>query len=373
MDWFYEQPVKIEFGVDKRKKLPEMIQREGWKKGLLVCDPFFRTNGTADEILDICGSQIGGVFSEVSPNPDVSEVDECWHALRKAEADFIVVLGGGSAMDCAKAASIVTQEAGTILKYFDGEMEIPSAHVPIIALPTTAGTGSEVTAVSVLTDRKRDRKKPLASKSFYPAYAVIDPVLTYSMPAKVTASCGVDVLCHALEGYWSKNHQPICSALSVHALSLVFRYLPIAYEQPDNACAREKMCEAAVIAGLAFGLPKTNASHGCSYPISSLYHIPHGEACGLTIDYFTRLNSKQDADGRIAELAQKLGFENGEGLADAIRKLKDRIGMRSDLKEFNLSEADVKELAVQSQHPNLKNNPVEITLEMLTEMYQSMV
>lgn len=372
MDWSYEQPVKIEFGVNKRQKIPEIAQKEGWERGLLVCDPFFRTNGAAKELQTICGERLCGVFSEISPNPDVSEVDACWKAISEAKADFIVVLGGGSAMDCAKAASVITVQAGTVLEYFDGKQEIPAEHIPIVALPTTAGTGSEVTSVSVLTDRKRNRKKPLASTSFYPAYAVIDPVLTYSMPARVTASCGVDVLCHALEGYWSKNHQPICDALAFHALSLVFRYLATACEQPDNALAREKMCEAAVIAGMAFGLPKTTASHACSYPISSLYHIPHGEACGLTIDYFTRLNAQNDQQGRILDLAQKLGYESGEELADAIRALKGRIGMRSDLKQFDLTDADVEALAVQSDHPNLKNNPTEITHEMLVEMYRSM-
>lgn len=372
MNWYYEQPVKIEFGVDKRKLIPQIAIKEGYHRGILICDSFFKTNGVADKFMSEFNNTLVAIFSDISPNPDVSEVDACYEAICNSNADFIVALGGGSALDCAKAASVIAKSDKTILKYFDGECCIPKEHLPIIALPTTAGTGSEVTNVSVLTDRKRDIKKPLSSHSFYPEYAIIDPVLTYSMPAKVTACSGIDVLCHALESYWSKNHQPICEALSIYAIRSVFAYLPVAFCNPQDTVAREKMAEAALIAGLAFGFPKTNCAHVCSYPISSLYHLPHGEACGLTIDYFTKINAENDRDGRLHSLAVELGFSSAVELAAAIKRLKSELNLHCDLKEFHLTNQQIRELAIQSMHPNMKNNPTEITQDMLVDMYRSL-
>lgn len=216
----------------------------------------------------------------------------------------------------------------------------------------------------------KGKKCPINSDSFYPAVALIDPELTVSMPPKVTASTGIDVLCHALEGFWSRGHQPVCDALALHACELVFRWLPVACADGTNREAREKMAEASVIAGLAFTLPKTTGSHACSFPLTNLYHIPHGEACGLTLDYFARINA-DCVGGRVQEFARKLGFGSAQAMADAIHQLKVTTGLRCDLKDLALTDAQVEELVRISHHPNLRNNPVEITDEILYDMYNS--
>ena len=131
------------------------------------------------------------------------------------------------------------------------------------------------------------------------------------------------------------------------------------------------MCEASVVAGLAFTLPKTTASHACSFPLTNIHHIPHGEACGLTLDYFAKINAKAE-DGRLDEFARRLGFENTEDMAEAIHELKAKMGLRNNLADLNLTDEQVAELVQISRHPNLYNNPVDITDEMLDEMYQSM-
>jgi len=249
---------------------------------------------------------------------------------------------------------------------------MPDTCIPLIAVPTTAGTGSEITCVSVLSDHALGVKKPLVSDAFYPALALVDPELTHSVPRHITACTGMDVFCHAIEAYWSRNHQPVCDALAVHALRLVLENLRIACDEPDNALAREKMAEASVVAGLAFNMPKTNCSHGCSYPLTNLLGIPHGEACALTIDHFMRINAAQDSDGRLKQLAQMLGFENTFRFADAVTELKATIGVMLDLKQFALDDARLEALVQASKHPNLRNNPVEITEEMLREMYQKL-
>ncbi len=371
MIWDYLQPVQIRFGKGRVREIKDLAENMGCRKGLLVADSFFLTNGLAEQIIEASGGFLAGVFGDVSPNPDVEEVDACADKIRRENIDFVAALGGGSSMDCAKAAAAVCLTNDSIREYHGTGKTVPKEHLPIIAIPTTAGTGSEVTCVSVLTDHKNQKKSPIVSDSFYPAYAIIDPELTYTMPPKVTAGTGIDVLSHALEGYWSRGHQPICDACAVHAAGLVFRYLYRAYENPDDEEAREKMCEASVIAGLAFTLPKTTSSHACSFPLTNLYHIPHGEACGLTLDYFARVN-KDVENGRVQDFARKLGFEDVDAMADAIHDLKEKMGLRNDLKDLKLTDEQIDELIQISHHPNLENNPVTITDEILRDLYESM-
>lgn len=371
MLWNYTQPVKILFGQGRINELKTIAQELGCSRGMIVADPFFMTNGLAQKIIDESEGKIVSVFSDVSPNPDVAEVDACAAAIKQDDIDFLIALGGGSAMDLAKAAGSVCLIDDSICVYHGTGVALPQDHLPLIAVPTTAGTGSEVTCVSVLTDHTNGKKAPIVSDGFYPVYALIDPELTYSMPPRVTAGTGLDVLAHALEGFWSKGHQPICDACSLHAVDLVFKYLYRAYENPNDHEAREKMCEASLIAGLAFTLPKTTSSHACSYPLTNILKIPHGEACGLTLDYFARINAKAE-NGRLDEFAQKLGFADTNHMADEIKALKAKMNVRTDLVDFELSDEQVAELVTISRHPNLYNNPVDITDEMLDEMYQGM-
>lgn len=373
MTWEYLQPVTIRFGEGVVGELKAAAESLGCKRGLLVSDPFFMKSGLADKIVASSEGVLAGIYSEVSPNPETVEVDACAKKIREEDIDFLVALGGGSALDCAKAAGSICFTTDSIRKYHGTGAPMPQKHLPLIAIPTTAGTGSEVTCVSVLSDHELGKKGPIVSNGFYPALALVDPELTYTLPPYMTASTGIDVLCHAVEGFWSRGHQPICDALALHASKIVFQYLRTACKEPENKEARAKMAEASVIAGLAFTLPKTTSSHACSFPLTNLFHIPHGEACGLTLDYFARVNADAEPkDGRIHKFAQELGFKDMYDMADAIADLKKDLGLRTDLKEFNLTDEQVAELVKTSHHPNMLNNPVEITDEILNKMYQSM-
>lgn len=372
MNWDYLQPVKIRFGKGRVSEVKEIAKAMGIENGLLVADPFFFTNGLAERIVKESEGAIIASFGDLSPNPDVTEVDACADIIREKKIGFVVALGGGSSMDCAKAAASIALTEDSIRKYHGTGVPMPQEHLPLIAVPTTAGTGSEVTCVSVLTDHANGKKSPIVSDGFFPSYAIIDPELTYTMPPKVTAGTGIDVLSHALEGFWSKGHQPICDACALHAAELVFQYLYKAYLNPNDEEAREKMCEASLIAGLAFTLPKTTSSHACSFPLTNIHHIPHGEACGMTLDYFARINAKGVEGARIDEFARKLGFQDTEDMADAIHELKAKMGLRNDLKDLHLTEEQITDLVRISRHPNLYNNPVDITDEMLNEMYHKL-
>ena len=225
MTWEYLQPVTIRFGEGVVGELKAAAESLGCKRGLLVSDPFFMKSGLADKIVASSEGVLAGIYSEVSPNPETVEVDACAKKIREENIDFLVALGGGSALDCAKAAGSICFTTDSIRKYHGTGAPMPQKHLPLIAIPTTAGTGSEVTCVSVLSDHELGKKGPIVSNGFYPALALVDPELTYTLPPYMTASTGIDVLCHAVEGFWSRGHQPICDALALHASKIVFQYL----------------------------------------------------------------------------------------------------------------------------------------------------
>lgn len=368
MVWKYFQPVVLYFGNDQLNELSEIIKEKGYQRGLLITTGHFIKNKKAQEMISAKQNHLIEVFTGFSPNPDVTEVDACAEVLRKNQIDFVVAMGGGSVIDGAKAAASCALQTESVTRYHGTGIPLPAGRLPLIAVPTTAGTGSEVTNVAVLTDRQEGKKLPVASDSFYPECAIVDPKLTWSMPPYLTACTGIDVLCHAIEGYWSKEHQPVCDVLAVHAAKLVFAHLRNAYRDGTDQTARERMAEASVMAGLAFGFPKTTASHACSFPLTNLYGIPHGEACAVTLDYFVRLNGK--ADARTRELAVLLGFCDSERLADEVFQLKKDLGLRTGLKDAGLTEQDIDRLAALSHHPNLQNNPVKMTDEILRDLYK---
>jgi alcohol dehydrogenase len=276
-------------------------------------------------------------------------------------------------MDCAKAASAIKGADDFIDDYHAGLKVLnPADRIPLIAVPTTAGTGSEVTSVSVLTNEEKGLKAPLGNPLLYAEAAIIDPELTISVPARVTASTGLDVLSHALEGYWSIHHQPICDAVALSAVRIVFEHLPTVYYIPTDKEAREKMCEASILAGIAFSHPKTTGSHACSFPLTNIYRVPHGEACAFTLDYFLRLNASKETDGRIDRFIKDCGFENAEKAADKILEMKKAFGMRCTLSEIGVKDDDIRVLSEKSMHPNMLNNPVEMTVDSVERMYRTL-
>lgn len=371
MNWFYTEPVDIIFGNDKIKDLFNILNGLGLKDGLLVADPIFIQNGLASSVIEYSKGLLVKTFSNITPNPTVVSVDECADIIRDNNLQFVVALGGGSSLDCAKAAASVAKTKDSIVLYHSEGKTFKEPGFPLIAVPTTSGTGSEVTPVSVLSDPKKGIKAPLGCKNFYPKLAIVDPMLTITVPKAVTATTGMDVLCHALEGFWSINHQPVCDALALASSEIVFKYLLRAYNDCNDIEAREKMAEASVLAGLTFGLPKTTGPHACSFPLTSVYHIPHGEACAFTIDAFTRING-EDKEGRVNGFAIKLGFKDAEEMADKMLEMKKEMGLKVTLKDAGINLEDVPKLAELSQHPNMLNNPVKMSYEAILNMYLSL-
>ncbi|MCD6359432.1 MAG: iron-containing alcohol dehydrogenase [Armatimonadetes bacterium] len=368
--WTYRQPTEIAFGLGAREALPEVIGRFGGTP-LLVTD---RALAALPVVADVRAA-IGGdvpVFSDIDPNPVVASVDALARMIGETGADVVVGVGGGSSLDCAKAACSVAVQGGPTRRYHSGGETLDERHLPLIAVPTTAGTGSEVTPNAVLGDPEKNFKAPIVHPNFYPAVAVVDPELTVTMPRPVTAATGLDALAHALEGYWSKNHQAIADALAMRAAALVFEYLPRALEDGDDIEAREGMSLAALLGGMAFQGPQNAAVHACSFPLSNTWHLPHGTACAMTLDHFARFNAPAMGE-RGAALAQAAGFADMEALADGIAQLKRLSGLPVRLSEIGVTEEDLPALVEASFHPLMNNNPREVTPEELTEIYRGMM
>lgn len=375
MEWEFNLPVKLVFGNGKRRGIKKYIKEIGGTRGILVCSNSFAKNGIADKFVDMSDGLIKGVFSNVRPNPTTENVDGCVKLMRELNADFAVALGGGSPMDCCKAACAIAKGNDVIRSYHTGGKAINTDEViPMIAVTTTSGTASEVTNISVLTDVELNIKNPMNDPAMYPKIAVIDPELTLSVPKQITASTGLDVLAHAVESYWATIHQPVCTACSIYSARLVFEWLEKAYNNPNDLTAREKMAEASIVAGVAFSHPRTTGSHACSFPLTNIYGVPHGEACAFTLDYFIKFNADNaDADGRITAFAQDCGFESPYAMADEISAMKKRMGMKTTLTEIGCTtDEQIRELTEKSMSMLMTRNPIPLTKNDIYTMYQEL-
>lgn len=375
MNWEFNLPVKLVFGNGKRHNLSKYIDEIGGKKGVLVCGKSFVKNGVADAFVNHSNGRIKAVFSDIRPNPTTDNVDDCVKLIREIDADFAVALGGGSPMDCCKAACAIAKGSDVIRSYHsEGKPVAAEEAIPMIAFSTTSGTASEVTNISVLTDVEKNLKNPMNDPAMYPKIAVIDPELTLSVPKQITASTGLDVLSHAIESYWSTLNQPVCTACSIYSARLVFEWLEKAYNEPDNLEAREKMAEASIVAGVAFSHPRTTGSHACSFPLTNIYGLPHGEACAFTLDYFIKFNADNaDKDGRITALAKDLGFDSPYAMAEEISAMKERMGMKSRLSQIGCkTEEQIFELTEKSMSMLMERNPIALTKENIYEMYKNL-
>lgn len=375
MEWEFNLPVKLIFGNGKRRDIKKYINEIGGTRGILVCSNSFAKNGIADKFVAMSDGLIKGVFSNVRPNPTTENVDGCVKLMRELNADFAVALGGGSPMDCCKAACAIAKGNDVIRSYHTGGKAINTDEaIPMIAVTTTSGTASEVTNISVLTDVELNIKNPMNDPAMYPKIAVIDPELTLSVPKQITASTGLDVLAHAVESYWATIHQPVCTACSIYSARLVFEWLEKAYNNPNDLTAREKMAEASIVAGVAFSHPRTTGSHACSFPLTNVYGVPHGEACAFTLDYFIKFNADNaDADGRITALAQDCGFESPYAMADEISAMKKRMGMKTTLTEIGCTtDEQIRELTEKSMSMLMTRNPIPLTENDIYKMYQEL-
>ena len=363
-NFVYAQPVKIWFGEGKFAALPEVLREFSFERVVLVCGRHFAPEAAR---LQAQIPAIRAVFSEVEPNPQLSGVMETARLARKENAQAILGIGGGSALDTAKlAAAIAPGEEADALAYYHGEKPFPKDPLAILCVPTTAGTGSEVTQVSVVSHG--GEKRTINHPNFMPKAAIVDPSLTMTVSAYTTMITGLDALCHAVEGYWSKYHQPIPDLAATEAVRLILENLEKAYRDGSDKEARSALSYASLLGGLSFAVSKTAGCHAASYPLSEMYHLPHGEACAFTFDSFVRIN----ADDRLEQLCRRAGLSGTAELADRIRAFKKMAGLKTRLSE--LSDApDTDALAAAcAVHPLMQNNPVPMDKAALKAMFEAL-
>lgn len=362
LEFVYAQPVKIFFGAGQYARLGETVRESGLRRCVVVCGRHFAAEA---ETLMHRDDAFRAAYSAVEENPQLSGVEAVVSLAREYDADGIVGIGGGSAIDTAKFAAAIALGDAPAEEYFYGRREFPSQRLAILAVPTTAGTGSEVTQVSVVS--RGHEKRTINHPAFMPRAAIVDPELSVTVPPRTTVNTGLDAMAHALEGYWSRSHQPISDLMAVEAVRLVLENLEAAYRDGRNAAAREKMAYAALLGGLSFALPKTAGCHACSYPLSEDYGLSHGEACAFTLPSFVRIN----ADERLEKLSHAAGLRDTEELARRIEAFRDLAGLRTRLSD--LGAVDIDKLCRDcAAHPLMNNNPVRMDEDALRAMFEAL-
>jgi len=351
------------------KQIVEVLAKFGLSRPLVVTDPFMVKSGMVRHCLDpleAAGIAVG-VFSDTIPEPTDTVVEAGVRVLQQSDYDCMIGFGGGSPIDTAKAMAILASGGGKMRDY-----KVPVAAdkgaVPVIAIPTTAGTGSECTRFTVITDAERDEKMLINGFGALPLAAIVDYELTYSVPPRTTADTGVDSLTHALEAYVSKRANPFSDALAMAAMGLIGKHIRTAYAEPRNAAAREAMMIGATQAGLAFSNSSVALVHGMSRPIGAHFHVPHGLSNAMLLPAITRY-SVSGAEGRYGAASRQIGFAAPTD-SDAVAAAKLVTGLETlnkDLSvpspaEFGITEADwngkmalMAEQALASGSPN--NNP----------------
>ena len=290
------------------RQLPDVLAKFGLFRPLIVSDPVMVATGLITRALDPL-TAVGmhpDVFSDTVSDPTDTVVEAGVAAMARAPYDCLIGFGGGSPIDTAKAMAILAAGGGKMRDY-KAPAQADRGAVPIIAIPTTAGTGSECTRFTVITDTERDEKMLIAGLGALPLAAIVDYELTYTVPPRTTADTGIDSLTHALEAYVSKRANPFSDAFALSAMALIGQHLRTAYAEPRNAAAREGMMLGATQAGLAFSNASVALVHGMSRPIGAHFHVPHGLSNAMLLPAVTAY-SLPGAPARYAEAARRIGF-----------------------------------------------------------------
>jgi alcohol dehydrogenase class IV len=302
------------------RQVADVLSKLGLSRPLVVTDPFMVSSGHIRHCLDplaMAGLAVS-IFSDTVADPTDTVIEAGVGELNKGDFDCLIGFGGGSPIDTAKAMAILAAGGGKMRDY-KAPFAADRGALPVIAIPTTAGTGSECTRFTVITDTERDEKMLIAGLGALHLAALVDYELTYSVPPRTTADTGVDSLTHALEAYVSRRANPISDALALSAMSLIGPNIRTAYAEPRNAAAREAMMLGATEAGLAFSNSSVALVHGMSRPIGAHFHVPHGLSNAMLLPAITRF-SVPGAEARYADAARRIGFAastDGDGTATA--------------------------------------------------------
>ena len=372
------------FGPGAREVLPQEIKRLGLNKAFVATDKDLLKFGVADKVLKVleAANIPYVVFSDIKPNPTVSNVNAGVKAFAESGADFILAIGGGSSIDTSKAIGIITNnpEFADVVS-LEGVAPTKKKSVPIIALPTTAGTAAEVTINYVITDEVNEKKMVCVDPNDIPAIAIVDAELMYTLPNSLTASTGLDALTHAIEGLITKGAWEMSDMFEIKAIEMIARYLETAVNEPNNAEARNGMAVAQYIAGMAFSNVGLGVVHGMAHPLGAIFDIPHGVANALLLPTIMEFNAPAALD-KYVDIAKAMNVykdgmtkeEAADAACDAVRQLSIRVGIPQHLTEIGIKEEDLPKLA-KSAFADVctPGNPREVTEEIILDLYKKVL
>ena len=372
------------FGPGARKELPGVINRLGFKKAMIVTDKGLIQYGVAkmvSDVLDEAGIPYE-IYSEVKPNPTVTNVQMGVEAFKKSGADCLVAIGGGSAMDTAKGIGIIiTNPEFADVVSLEGVAPTKHKSVPIIALPTTAGTAAETTINYVIIDEEKQKKMVCVDPNDIPCCSIVDAELMYSLPKGTTAATGLDALTHAIEGYITKAAWEMSDMFEIEAIRMINKYLRTAVFEPTNPVGRNGMAVAQYIAGMAFSNVGLGVVHGMAHPMGSLFDIPHGVANALLLPTIMEFNAPVCLD-KYVEIAKAMDAyregmtkeEAAEAACKAVRDLAIEVGIPQHLTEIGIKEEDIPALAEQAiTDVCTPGNPREVTKEDIIALYKKVL
>ncbi|MGQ9858934.1 MAG: iron-containing alcohol dehydrogenase [Thermodesulfobacteriota bacterium] len=348
---FYS-PHKILFGLNVVRSLGSEVVSLGGRKPLVVTDPGVVEAGLLEPVTKSLeeASVSYVVFDGVEPEPPARLVDEGTEIFKQEGCDLVVGVGGGSSMDVAKGISVMATNEGSVLDFCGFDL-LKRRGVPKILVPTTAGTGSEVTRVFVITDEAQNTKKAVYSHYVLAEVGLVDPLLTLSMPKKVTVDTGLDALVHAVETYVSANATPFSDILAERAIEWIAKYLPMAWAKGSNFTARYYMSLASTVAGMAFASGGLGAVHGLCYPLGTEYHMSHGRSNAIMLPHVMKFNIPGNPE-KFARIAFLMGMDV-EGLSqleaahaavEAVEQLLDSLQVPYHLRDYGIPESDLPKL-----------------------------
>ncbi len=376
----FQTTPRILIGAGVSNQIADEVKRLSGKSVMIITDPGLVKSGICDRIEAalVKGGCSFRRFDGVEPDPPFEIASLAAQAVKEAGADLILGIGGGSSLDIAKVASILVTNDGPVSSYFGIDM-VPKPGLKTILAPTTAGTGSEVTPIAILSDHHEKLKKGIVSSYLFPSVAILDPEFTLGLPAAVTAATGMDALIHAVEAFTSKNATSFTDMLAKEAMWLISQNIRTAFANGSNLDARAKMLEGSLLAGMAFANAGVTAVHAFAYPIGAEFHIPHGVANSIMLAAVMEFNMLGSVP-KFAVMAELLG-ENTQGLSEreaasvaveSLRSLAADVEIPSSLSEFGVKDEDIPSLAqgVMKVTRLLANNPRELKLEDAEKIYR---
>lgn len=370
-------PGSIVFGPGTSESLSARLKSFAEGPVVIVTDAGLVKAGVVkqiQELLSSAGREVQ-IFDAVEPDPDKKCVEECLEAVRQAEAKVLLGIGGGSSLDVAKVTAIIAVNGGGINDYV-GIDNVPARGLPTILLPTTAGTGSEASPIAVISDKKQHSKMGIVSPHLYCDLAIVDPSLTLSCPAKVTASAGIDALTHAVEIYTNKFASAFIDPLALESIRLIGLHLSNCVQDGSNLTARTGMSLAALYGGMGLGPVNTAAVHALAYPLGGTFDVPHGLANSILLPYIMEFNLPvcRDKFARIGDVLGVVGSDDNQKASQAlefIRNLSKDVGIPQRLRDIGIPEEAIGQMAQSAAKVTrlLNNNPRELTVSDISEIY----